>query len=353
MNRVLQSAFSLSLLAACSAAPQPEPETAPTSMPASGETRVEVIKDEPQEGSAPDPAQQAKAKQAAKLEQDRAQMRAEHEQELARFTPELKAAAAKVANKAYPSTKAALAVILKSDHRKPGHAARDEQRHPAETLEFFGVTPKQTVLEYGPGEGWYTEILAPLLAKQGKLVATSSDPNGPPDQRSTYYGERFKLFLETSPELYGKVDTVVVDGKAPSLPADLKVDEVLLIRGMHGMVNQGTLDAWLAAFHGALKDKGILGIVQHRAAADADPHASAKQGYLPEAWVIEQVEKAGFKLAKKSEINANPKDTHDYPEGVWTLPPTLALGDVDREKYEGIGESDRMTLKFVKVAKPD
>jgi len=114
------------------------------------------------------------------------------------------------------------------------------------------------------------------------------------------------------------------------------------------MVNSGKLDEWLATIHASLKPNGILGIEQHRATADANAEESAKKGYLPEKWVIERVEAAGFKLAGKSEINANPKDTKDYPEGVWTLPPTFELGDKDREKYLAIGESDRMTLKFVK-----
>jgi predicted methyltransferase len=124
---------------------------------------------------------------------------------------------------------------------------------------------------------------------------------------------------------------------------------VLLFREAHGMINDGTLDAWLAQFHKALKPGGVLGIEQHRAKPGADPIASAKNGYVPEAWLIEQVEKAGFKLAGKSEVNANPKDTTDWPKGVWTLPPSYRLGDVDKDKYTAIGESDRMTLKFKKV----
>jgi len=204
------------------------------------------------------------------------------------------------------------------------------------------------VLEYGPGEGWYTELLAPMLAKKGKLIITSTDPNGPPEERSTLGGERTKLFLEQAPELYGKVETTVIDQKSPGLKLDGQVDLVILFRGLHGMVNGGSMDAWLAAFHKALKPKGLLGIEQHRAKADAKPEESAKQGYLPEPWVIQKVEAAGFKLAGKSEANANPKDTKDHPNGVWTLPPSFALGDKDREKYAAIGESDRMTLKFVK-----
>jgi predicted methyltransferase len=341
----------LALLAACGGA-QPAPANP---VPPADETTVEVTKTEVSPEPAPAPAAAeptAEEKQRAELEAERSKMLAEHAREMARFSPELKSAAAALADKSFASTRAGLGVILKSAHRNPESAARDAQRHPLETLELLGVTPKQRVLEYGPGEGWYTELLAPLLAKQGKLLATNPDPNGPPEKRGTFYGQRFKAFLETSPEVYGKVETVIVDGAAPSLAIEPKLDTVLLFRGLHGMVNQGTLDAWLSAFHSALKDKGVLGIEQHRAKPDADPLVSSKQGYLPEAWVVQQIEKAGFKLLKKSEINANPKDTKDYPDGVWNLPPTLRAGEVDRAKYEAIGESDRMTLKFQKVAKP-
>lgn len=146
------------------------------------------------------------------------------------------------------------------------------------------------------------------------------------------------------------MQTVVIDNTAPKLGLDGTVDAVVLAREAHGMVNSGTLDAWLAEIHKALKAGGVLGIEEHRAKADADPKESAKKGYLPEKWLVDQVEAAGFKLAGKSEINANPKDTKDYPDGVWDLPPSFRAGDKDREKYAAIGESDRMTLKFTKAA---
>ena len=189
--------------------------------------------------------------------------------------------------------------------------------------------------------------MAPTLAKQGKLFVTNTDPNGPIDQRSTYYGQRFKSFLDKAPELYGKAEVLMV-GKEPSLALDGKADVVVVMRALHGMQNSGKLEAWLGEFHKALKPGGVLGIEQHRAKADANPVESSKLGYLPEKWVIEKVEAAGFKLAGKSEINANPKDTKDYPDGVWTLPPSFELGEKDHAKYAAIGESDRMTLKFVK-----
>ncbi|HEY8516315.1 MAG TPA: methyltransferase domain-containing protein [Candidatus Binatia bacterium] len=298
----------------------------------------------------PTPAQSAQAAQQAALERDFAELARQDAAERARLTPEVRAAAKALAEKDYPDGRSAVAAVLQGPHRAPGNAARDGQRHPQETLELFGFAPDLTVLEYGPGEGWYTEILAPALARRGKLYVTTPDPDGPKDQRPTLYAQRTKLFLERLPEAYGKVEPIVVDGKSPKLPLDGEVDLILVMRGLHGMVNNGTLDAWLAEFHRALKPGGVLGVEQHRAAPGAVASETSKQGYLPEAFVIEQVEKAGFKLADKSEVNANPKDTRDHPEGVWTLPPTLRLGERDRDKYLAIGESDRMTLKFVKVA---
>ncbi len=298
--------------------------------------------------AAPAGDQSANAAQEA-LRRDFAELEKKDAAERARLTPEVRAAAKAIAERQYPDGRSAVAAALAGPHRAPGNAARDAQRHPVETLELFGFAPDLTVLEYGPGEGWYTEILAPALAAKGKLYVTTPDPNGPKDSRATLYGQRTKLFLERLPEAYGAVEPVVIDGSAPKLPFDGEIDPILLMRGMHGMVNQGTLDRWLAEFHRALKPGGVLGIEQHRAAPGADAAQTSKQGCLPEAFVIEQVEKAGFRLAKKSEINANPKDTRDHPEGVWTLPPTLRLGERDREKYLAIGESDRMTLAFVKV----
>lgn len=300
----------------------------------------------------PTPEEKKKAEALKELEKDRAKMKADHEAEKARWTPELRAEAKAIADKAFPSGKAAVQAAVANKARKPGNVERDKFRHPVETLEFFGFKPTMTVLEYGPGEGWYTEILAPALAKKGKLLATNGDPNGPAEERSTFYAERFKLFLERAPELYGKVETVTIDSKAPKLGHDGTVDLALVMRGLHGMVNAGKLDEWLAAIHASLKPNGVLGIEEHRAPADANALESSKKGYLPEKWVIEHIEAAGFKLAGKSEVNANPKDTKDYADGVWTLPPTLKLGDKDREKYVAIGESDRMTLKFTKVNKP-
>lgn len=299
----------------------------------------------------PTAEEKKKAADAKQLAADRAEMEAALKAETARWTPELHAEAKKLAGAKYPSLKAALGAALKAKVRRPGHAERDRDRHPLETLDFLGLKPGMTVLEWGPGEGWYTELLAPTLAASGKLLVTSGDPNGPPEARSTFYAERTKRSLAVSPELFGKVETVIVDGKAPKLPMEGKLDMVLIFRGLHGMHNNKLLPGVLAEIKKALKPGGVLGVEQHRAKEGANVDEASKKGYLPEAWVIQQIEAAGFKLAGKSEINANAKDTKDYEEGVWALPPTLRNKDKDRAKYVAIGESDRMTLKFVKPKK--
>jgi predicted methyltransferase len=341
-----RSALLVSLLAACGAEPPP-PAAPPPPPPAP--PPAAVAEPEPPKAPEPTPEELKKAEQAKKLQEDRAEWENDRKTELARWTPEMRAEAKALGDKAYPSGKAAIQAVMKGKHRRPDSVVRDKYRHPVETLEFFGFKPTMTVLDFGPGEGWYTELLAPALAKSGKYIATNSDPNGPADQRSTFYGQIFKGFVDAVPEAYGKVETVVVDNKAPKLPQEGTVDLVILMRETHGLINNGSLNAWLPEIHRALKPKGVLGIEQHRAPADANATESAKKGYVPEKWLIEQVEAAGFKLAGKSEINANPKDTKDYEGGVWTLPPSLVKKDKDRDKYVAIGESDRMTLKFVKA----
>jgi predicted methyltransferase len=336
--------FVLALSAACGSTPEAAPPPPPPPPAA--------IEAPPPPAPPPPPAEptaeeKKKAEAQRELQAFREKSAEEAKAEAARWTPEMHAEAKALAEKGN------LKATLAGKHRKPGEADRDKFRHPAETLAFFGFKPTMTVLEFGPGEGWYTRVLAPTLAKKGKLIITGADPNGNPEERSTLSGQRFKAFLDTAPELYGKVETVYIDSKAPKLNHEGDVDMVVVFRELHGMVGRGTLEAWLGEMHKALKPNGIVGVEQHRAKPGVvDVKESAKQGYLPEAWVIDQFKAAGFKLAGKSELNANPKDTKDYPEGVWTLPPNFALENKDREKYAAIGESDRMTLKFVKVAKP-
>ena len=258
----------------------------------------------------------------------------------------------------------AIAAAMRGSRRSPGMADRDRYRHPVETLAFFGFTPAMTVLDLGPGTGYYTELLAPALAKDGLYIATnlappSSAPAPSGHHWTPYEAVRFDDLLRAAPDLYGKVRVIRVDYHAPKLPADLdgKLDMVLLMREVHMMKNWGTLDTWLRELHRALKPDGILAIEDHRAAPGSNADDTVKKGYLPEAWVIAKIESAGFRLVARSDINANPKDTKDYPNGVWSLPPSYQSGPdytpadaADRAKYAPIGESDRMTLKFVRLA---
>jgi predicted methyltransferase len=336
------------LLLGCAAKPEPQPVAPAQPAPQPAQP---VAAAEPAAPAQPSEEEKKKAEEQQRLADDFAKMEADHKAELERITPDIRKAAEKLSQETYWTVRAGVSAALQSPHRRPGNAARDAQRHPVETLDAFGLKPSDTVLEYGPGAGWVTELIAPLLAKKGKLYVTQTDPSGPMDQRSTLYGKRTQYFLQALPEAYGKVEPVIVDSSAPKLPFDAQLDVVLLMRGLHGMYNSKTLDAWLAEFHRALKPNGILAIEEHRANADANPDESSPKGYLPEPFVIERISAAGFKLAKKSEVNANPKDNHDHPFGVWSLPPTLRGGDTDRAKYEEIGESDRMTLRFVKIAK--
>jgi predicted methyltransferase len=347
MTLRIPSALLLFTLLGCGSKPAAEP--APVSVASTPPAATPTVA--PSTSSAPPVASAQPASEAERAQKGREKADSDHQAELARWTPELRAAVKHLAEASYPSADAALKAALASPHRQPGNADRDKYRHPRETLEFFGLEQSSTVLEYGPGGGWYTELLAPVLAKRGKLFVTSDDPNGPPNEHSVS-GYRLKLLFETSPELYGKVEPIQVDAKSPKIPLDAKLDTVLVIREVHNLINDGSLDAWLAEFKHALKPHGVLGIEDHRAPADADVTKSAKLGYVPEAWAIQKIEAAGFKLSAKSEINANPKDTKDYPDGVWTLPPTYRLGDKDRAKYAAIGESDRFTLRFVKTEAP-
>src|SRR5687767_6444541 len=253
----------------------PPPASTPTAPPATTATPTAAASTSAKEPTA---EEKKKAEDRAQLEKDRAEMIAANEKEKARWTPELQGAAKALADKTFPTGKGAIEAAMASKHRRPGRAERDKYRHPAETLDFFGLKPTMTVLEYSPGEGWYTELLAPALAKKGKLLATNGDPNGPPAERSTFYAERFKTLLDGAPELYGKVETVVIDAKAPKLDVDGKVDLAIVMRSLHNMVNSNTLDAWLAAFHASLKPNGVLGVEEHRAKPDAKPEESAKKG---------------------------------------------------------------------------
>lgn len=246
------------------------------------------------------------------------------------------------------SARDAIHAAVTGPQRKKENVARDAYRHPEETLSFFGIQPGMHVVELWPGTGWYTEILAPIVHDQGALTVTSVDPNGdkPGNKAAAALAKRFA----DEAALFGKVQVQRIDPPAQlDLGPDGSADAVLTFRNIHDWVRDGYADKVLAACFRVLKPGGVLGVTAHRGKPDADPSIVGKTGYLSEAFVIETVEKAGFKLDAKSEANANPKDVaKDYPEGVWTLPPTYRLGNEDRDKWAAIGESDRMTLRFVK-----
>lgn len=248
------------------------------------------------------------------------------------------------------ATLAALDAVLQGPQRSPANRARDAYRHPKQTLEFFGIRDNQTVMEVWPGAGgWYTEVLAPLLRGRGHYIAAGYDPaaDSPYTQDSI---RAFRAKLDSLPAAYDAVEVVAL--QYPGALAPVKPDSVDLIvtfRNLHNwLARDGAAPAMLAAMYAALKPGGVLGVVDHRAdpAVAADPRA--RLGYVNEQFAIELIEKAGFEFIGSSEINANAKDTRDYDQGVWTLPPTWRLGDKDRDRYAAIGESDRFTLRFRK-----
>ena len=243
-----------------------------------------------------------------------------------------------------------VAAGMEGEHRSESNSARDQYRHPLETLEFFGIENGMTVIEIWPGGGWYTEILAPAMRDHGKLIIATWDPEV--EGQSSYRYELPKAMAETfaqHPEVY---DQVGVEYFSPPESASLgeagSIDVVVTFRNTHGWVNGGLAQDIFTEFARVLKPGGVLGVVQHRAVEGANLMVSAKNGYVPEAAVKEFATNAGLVFEMASEINANPKDSTDHPKGVWTLPPGYRLGDVDKEKYTAIGESDRMTLRFRK-----
>ena len=235
--------------------------------------------------------------------------------------------------------------IMAAEHRSDANRARDVYRHPRETLAFFGVKAESTVVEIFPGGGWYTELLAPYLRDAGRYVAAFP-------AQSTRGLKSFQDKLAAKPALYDKVKIMPLGVPAAlDIRPDGGADFVLTFRNVHNWVDDDNVDAFMKSFYNALKPGGVLGVVEHRAKPEGKLKQSIDSGYMTEAFVIKHALMAGFTLDGKSEINANPKDTKDYPKGVWTLPPTLTEGETDRAKYQAIGESDRMTLRFLKPAK--
>ncbi len=239
---------------------------------------------------------------------------------------------------------------MNGEHRSEANRARNGYRHPVGTLQFFGMEKGMSVLEIWPGAGWYTEVLAPVMRDHGKLVIATWDPDveGQPGYRYELPQQMRSLF-KAHPKVYDQVGVAHYSPpESATLGAADSYDMVLTFRNTHGWVNNGLAQSVFAEFARVLKPGGVLGVVQHRAADGTDPALTAKKGYVSEQAVIGFAQAAGLVLDARSEVNANPKDTRDHLEGVWTLPPSFRLEDVDREKYAAIGESDRMTLRFRK-----
>jgi predicted methyltransferase len=260
-----------------------------------------------------------------------------------RFLPIVFAAIAIVA----PATAAPadMAAILAGPQRSEANKARDKFRHPVETLKFFGLKPTMTVVEITPSGGWYTEILAPYLRDHGRYIGAGAWGGTDNGAKSV---AKFKAKLDSDPASYGKVEVTAFGKDHYDIARPGSADMVLTFREIHNYVTGGYGPETFKAFYAALKHGGVLGVVEHRLPEDRPAEREGTSGYMKVSTVKRLAEAAGFKFVAASEVNANPKDKADYPEGVWTLPPTYQLGDKDRAKYAAIGESDRMTLKFAK-----
>lgn len=224
--------------------------------------------------------------------------------------------------------------------------SRDQYRNPTQTLAFFGLRPEMDVVEISPGGGWYTEVLADFI--EGDLMAAHYDPNS----ELAYYRRSFKRFekkMSSNSRLYSNVKTYIFDAGENLLTVpDSSADALVTFRNVHNWLRSNTEGSSFDLFFKALKPGGILGVVEHRAPPETDRDTMLASGYMPQDYVIQLALDAGFTFEASSEINANKKDTANHPKGVWTLPPSLSLGEKDREKYLAIGESDRMTLRFRK-----
>jgi predicted methyltransferase len=248
------------------------------------------------------------------------------------------------------TTAEALTGILAADYRPEENRARDRYRHPKETLLFFGIRPEMSVLEVWPEPGWYTEVIAPLVRDKGKYYAAviAADPE------SKYISQRLQQYrqkLAGRADLYDRVAVVSFPADGGDAVPPASVDMVVTFRNIHNWMSRGTTAQAFATMYRALRPGGVLGVVEHRGNPAVAQDPKAKSGYVNEEYAIKLIEAQGFRLVGKSQVNANPRDTKDYEQGVWTLPPTYRLGDKDRDKYAAIGESDRFTLRFVKPLK--
>ena len=254
-----------------------------------------------------------------------------------------------------------LADIAASEIRSADNKARDKFRHPVETLTFFELTPGQTVVEIWPGGGWYTEVIAPYLATgDGTYYAAGFDPDGA-SERGLARINAFNEAFTGKPETYGTVKVTAFSAKSGPIAPAGSADLVLSFRNVHNWMGGGFADKAFSDFYEALTPGGLLGVVEHRTSAEEEQDPEARSGYVRQDYVIALAEKAGFEFVEASEVNANPADTADHPFGVWTLPPVARTSPFrqepdptfDRAKYDAIGESDRMTLKFRKPLTAD
>jgi len=247
----------------------------------------------------------------------------------------------------------AVAQWMTGPHRAPGNAARNRFRHPKETLTFFGLGPSMAVVEVWPSGGWYTEILAPVLRESGQYYAAgfALTAKRTPAWRKKVQQD-FQSKLAAHPELYDRV--IVTELSIPErteMAPPGTADMVLTFRNVHNWMKGDYAPGMFEAMFAALKPRGVLGVVEHRAPKGTSRAQMVQSGYVTEAQVKKLAKSAGFRFVEKSEINANAKDTANHPAGVWSLPPTLRLGEQDRSKFVAIGESDRMTLRFIKPAR--
>jgi predicted methyltransferase len=256
-------------------------------------------------------------------------------------------AAACASSSSRQSTADALTVILAGDQRPLEERARDIYRHPKETLLFFGIRPEMKVLEVWPEPGWYTAIIAPLLREKGNYYAAviAADPTS---KYTTHRLEEYRARLAARPDQYDRVTVSTFLGDAGDAVPPGSVDMVVTFRNIHNWMARDQAPQAFAAMYRALKPGGVLGVVEHRGNPALPQDPKAKSGYVNEDYAIKLIEEQGFRLVAKSQVNDNPKDTKDYEQGVWTLPPTYRLGAKDHDKYAAIGESDRFTLRFVK-----
>ena len=248
----------------------------------------------------------------------------------------------------YTNTEA-LERSLQGTHRSEANRLRDKYRRPVETLTFFGVEPNSNVVEITPGRGWYSEVLAPLLKAKGTFTAVIYDANLTDNAYLKKLSGFYKAKLSNSPKIYSKVQIEEINHKAPVFDLNNSADFVLTFRNVHNWAKSGTTDEMFRSFYKALKTGGVLGVVEHRARAGTPFSQQIKSGYMTEQFVIETAEKAGFVFKAGSDINNNSLDAKDHKNGVWTLLPVQrGLSDKEKSVYAKIGESDRMTLKFVK-----